>query len=123
VDKVNPAVKEYGVPPGSHKEAGMISLQAPDDGRMALQHKQPDRPNPESGYLAPAMAASYLGVSLAAVRAWRKAGRFPPAYMLGRLPRWRREDLDAWARTRRERIRTGLYTIGVRPSRGEETGI
>ena len=55
------------------------------------------------GYLSPGEVAAYLNVSLHAVRAWRKRGRFPAAYRFGKLLRWRRVDIEAWATTRRER--------------------
>ena len=65
-------------------------------------------------WLGIAGAAQHLGVSIHTVKAWRKRDRFAPAVRLGRLPRWRREDLDGWMETQREQPR--LATIASRRS-------
>lgn len=56
-----------------------------------------------SGLLSITDVAAYLGVRPPSVRAWRRRGEFCPAVMLGRLPRWRRDDLDRWIASRVER--------------------
>ena len=45
-------------------------------------------------------AARYLAVSVHAMRFWRKAGKGPNFAALGRLIRYRRDDLDAFMLTR-----------------------
>lgn len=60
-----------------------------------------------SQWLGIAEAADHLGVSVGAVKRWRRLGMFAPAVMLGaRRPRWKAADLDRWAESRRERLRT-----------------
>jgi excisionase family DNA binding protein len=49
-------------------------------------------------YLGPGDIATLLGVSLHTVRAWRKHGRLPPAYKVGKLLRWDRASIEDWLR-------------------------
>jgi hypothetical protein len=41
-------------------------------------------------------AARYIGVSAAALRAWRARGRGPVYYKISKSVRYRLADLDAW---------------------------
>ncbi len=41
-------------------------------------------------------AADYLGCSVAALRTWKRQGRGPKYFRLGKLLRYRRTDLDEW---------------------------
>lgn len=43
-----------------------------------------------------------MGVPKATIYGWRYKSFGPPAIVLGRHLRWRREDVDAWLRERRE---------------------
>ena len=46
--------------------------------------------------------ADMLGINVRTLREWRHAGKFPKPTTLGRSPRWRRRDVDAWlAKARR----------------------
>lgn len=46
-------------------------------------------------------AAHYLGVAEATLASWKSQGRYGlPVVMVGRLPRYRRDDLDAWLASR-----------------------
>ena len=40
--------------------------------------------------------SKHLGVSQRAIWGWAADGKFPAPIKLGRLRRWRREDIDAW---------------------------
>lgn len=77
--------------------------------------------NPVQGWLGLSEAAAYLGVSVSAVKVWRRMGTFPAACMLGRLPRWARGDLDQWVASRREKAgrRSGVIQWTRRSSRTE----
>jgi excisionase family DNA binding protein len=45
-------------------------------------------------------AAAYLGVQPSTLEVWRCTKRYPLPYVkVGRLVRYRREDLDAWLRS------------------------
>lgn len=56
-----------------------------------------------SSYFTTREAAAYLKVSPHTIKEWRREGRFVDAYKLGgKLIRYRREDLDAWAHKWRE---------------------
>lgn len=46
--------------------------------------------------------AAYLGVSEATIYLWRKEGKAPRAYKLGRALRWRKSEVDAWLEEQRE---------------------
>jgi hypothetical protein len=50
--------------------------------------------------LDPVQAGAYLGTTAQHLRALRASGRGPSYVRVGRKPRYRREDLDAWATTR-----------------------
>jgi excisionase family DNA binding protein len=51
--------------------------------------------------LTPKKAASYLGISEAALRLWRSEGRGPRFFRAGeKLIRYRRADLDSWIEAR-----------------------
>ena len=53
--------------------------------------------NEQPNTLTPRKAASYLGISEAALRLWRSDGRGPRFFRAGaRLIRYRRADLDLW---------------------------
>ncbi|MEM6857564.1 MAG: helix-turn-helix domain-containing protein [Pseudomonadota bacterium] len=52
-------------------------------------------------YLAPADAATYLGLSAKLLEAWRGRGEGPPYTKLDRAVRYNRADLDEWMTTRR----------------------
>lgn len=57
-------------------------------------------------YLTEHEAARYLSVSVHAMRHWRKKGRGPLYSQLGRLIRYRLENLDAFMAERMVRRRT-----------------
>lgn len=59
----------------------------------------------DQGYLSMADMATYLGVTISTVRAWRKRGLLPPAYKFGRLVRWSRATIDQWVAARAEETR------------------
>lgn len=40
--------------------------------------------------------AEYLGVAEGTILLWRKKGKAPRAYRLGRALRWRKSEVDAW---------------------------
>ena len=44
----------------------------------------------------------YLNVGKSNFYSLRRRGLLPPAIMIGRSPRWRREDLDKWIESQRE---------------------
>ena len=51
--------------------------------------------------LTPKKAASYLGISEAALRLWRSRGEGPRYFRAGeKLVRYRRTDLDSWIEAR-----------------------
>ena len=52
----------------------------------------------ELGWLNPAGAAEYLGISRRRVYDLKSSGRLPPDGHDGRIPLWRRESLDGYAR-------------------------
>ena len=53
-----------------------------------------------SPFLRPEDVASILGVSLDTVKRWRAEGKGPAAvYLTPRTVRYRRESVDAWAKT------------------------
>jgi excisionase family DNA binding protein len=54
-------------------------------------------------YLTERQVAERLQVSEGTLRRWRSEGRGPPSLRLGRLVRYLRRDLDAWAERQRER--------------------
>jgi len=58
----------------------------------------------EGEYLSPEGVAQHLGVTVHAVRAWRKRGMLPPACKFGKLVRWIRGDIDKWAVDKKERV-------------------
>ena len=58
----------------------------------------------EGEYLSPEGVAQHLGVTVHAVRAWRKRGMLPPACKFGKLVRWVRGDIDKWAVDKKERV-------------------
>jgi excisionase family DNA binding protein len=60
----------------------------------------PDAPTP--ALLDVNGVARILAVSPETLKAWRKRGEGPPAYRLGRLVRWRTDDVDRWLASRRE---------------------
>jgi excisionase family DNA binding protein len=45
-------------------------------------------------------ASEYLGVSQAALRAWKRVGKGPVFFRAGKLLRFRRSDLDLWIQER-----------------------
>jgi hypothetical protein len=55
----------------------------------------------QSGAMFEHDAANYLGVSAAALRAWRARGDGPAYYKLSKSVRYRLADLDAWLERRR----------------------
>ena len=50
----------------------------------------------ESSILSLQQASQYLGVSQAALRAWKRGGKGPVFFRAGKLLRFRRSDLDLW---------------------------
>ncbi len=57
--------------------------------------------NEQPNTLTPKKAASYLGISEAALRLWRSEGRGPRFFRAGeKLIRYRRADLDSWIEAR-----------------------
>jgi predicted DNA-binding transcriptional regulator AlpA len=57
--------------------------------------------NEQPNTLTPKKAASYLGISEAALRLWRSEGRGPRFFRAGeKLIRYRRADLDFWIEAR-----------------------
>ena len=60
--------------------------------------------NEQPNTLTPKKAASYLGISEAALRLWRSEGRGPRFFRAGeKLIRYRRADLDFWIEARLSR--------------------
>lgn len=54
--------------------------------------------------LTRAEAAAYLGIKPQTLSAWKCCGRYHlPVVLVGRLPRYRKSDLDAWIASRTER--------------------
>jgi excisionase family DNA binding protein len=53
-----------------------------------------------SNALSLQQASEYLGVSQAALRAWKRDGKGPTFFRAGKLLRFRKCDLDAWIETR-----------------------
>ena len=72
----------------------------------------------EPGFISPEDVAAYLGVKLDTIRSWRKRGQLPTAYKIGNLVRWRKDEIERWALTLRERPRRTprLYKISQVPS-------
>jgi len=57
--------------------------------------------NEQPNTLTPKKAASYLGISEAALRLWRSERRGPQFFRAGeKLIRYRRADLDLWVESR-----------------------
>lgn len=50
-------------------------------------------------YNSPEFAAEYLGIKIQTLANWRVEGRGPKFYRVGRLVRYRIEDLEAWIET------------------------
>jgi excisionase family DNA binding protein len=48
-----------------------------------------------------------LGISQRAIWGWANDGKFPPPLELGRLRRWRREDIEAWLARQAEAAKGG----------------
>jgi predicted DNA-binding transcriptional regulator AlpA len=40
--------------------------------------------------------ASYIGCSIAALRQWKRLGKGPSYYKIGKLVRYRQNDVDSW---------------------------
>ena len=55
-------------------------------------------------YLSPEGLARHLGVTVHAIRAWRKRGKLPPACKFGKLVRWVRGDIDKWVIEKKEKL-------------------
>jgi predicted DNA-binding transcriptional regulator AlpA len=47
----------------------------------------------ECGYMDIRAVANYLGVSIPAIKAWRRKGQFAEPHMFGRRVRWNPEDV------------------------------
>ena len=54
-----------------------------------------------SRWLPPRPAADYINASVDTLQAWRSAGKGPPWSKVGRLVRYRIEDLDAFLNAHR----------------------
>ena len=54
----------------------------------------------EQNALSLQQASQYLGVSQAALRAWKRDGRGPAFFRAGKLLRFRKSDLDLWIQQR-----------------------
>lgn len=63
----------------------------------------PNRSQINHGLMDINALAAYLGVAVQTVRKMRHESRAPQAVMIGRLPRWRQEDVDAWLDTQAQR--------------------
>ena len=59
--------------------------------------------NDERAYLSVREAAEYLGLSPRTLDRYRVSGEGPVFYRFGGRVRYRREDLDGWAASRRRR--------------------
>jgi excisionase family DNA binding protein len=66
---------------------------------------------PGKDYLGPGDIATLLGVSLHTVRAWRKHGRLPAAYKVGKILRWERVDIENWVKGHREKARSSVRPL------------
>lgn len=56
---------------------------------------------PKSDLLTRKEAAEYIGISPETLAVWKCTGRYNlPCVMIGRLPRYRKSDLDAWIASR-----------------------
>ena len=49
-----------------------------------------------------------LGISQRAIWGWAKDGMFPPPLELGRLRRWRLEDIESWLAEQANKAREGV---------------
>ena len=72
--------------------------------------------NDERAYLSVREAAEYLGLSPRTLDRYRVSGDGPVFYRFGGRVRYRREDLDGWAASRRRRSTSddGTATDGER---------
>lgn len=66
-----------------------------------IQAAAPAVVSPRSDLLTRKEAAEYIGVSPETLAVWKCTGRYNlPCVMVGRLPRYRKFDLDAWIASR-----------------------
>jgi excisionase family DNA binding protein len=54
----------------------------------------------ENNVLSLEQTSQYLGVSQAALRAWKRQGKGPAFFRAGKLLKFRRSDLDGWMEAR-----------------------
>ena len=71
----------------------------------------PGVPWHEKEYVTIEDIALRLGVTLHAVRAWRRDRKLPPPYRFGKLLRWRRPDIEIWERSRKEKPNAGMIKM------------
>jgi predicted DNA-binding transcriptional regulator AlpA len=74
--------------------------------RLSLSNLPSKKPEPIDRLLSERQVADYLGVSVSALRRWRKAGKAPPSIRLGfagrSLLRFRTTDVELWLQDRTE---------------------
>ena len=99
-----------GVPFCSHDNAGPV----PGTADMDKEQGMTDRATP---YLNTRQAADHLGLSTRTLDRFRVSGDGPVFLKFGGRVRYLREDLDAWARTRRRRSTSddGTALAGATP--------
>ena len=61
--------------------------------------------------------ARLLRVAEHTIWKWRQQGCFPPAYRFGAAVRWRREEIEEWARSRREVLHSTPVVVLKSPRR------
>jgi excisionase family DNA binding protein len=61
----------------------------------------------ESQWMTTKEAAAYLGVSTSWLNQRRAAGKYPAWYKVGRLARYKKEDLDRWVNANRKEGQNG----------------
>ena len=75
----------------------MKSVTANDESRTVPSQSQ----KPASDLYTREEAAAYLGVTESTLAVWKCTGRYNlPCVMVGRIPRYRKSDLDAWIASR-----------------------
>lgn len=85
------------------KERGQIDaliaewLAEPDTSGDVKTNKPVDRQNVEAILLTAREVAALCQVSLSTIARWRRAGELPAPKKIGRLVRWAKSDIVAWA--------------------------
>ena len=93
----------------------MVVDQLPD----SFIKPDPALPLPIAGleYLDVDDVARLLRVTAHTIWKWRQRGSFPPAYKFGTAIRWRREEIEGWARRNREGLPSTPVVVVKSPRR------